>query len=506
MNRSERADAREEAREAKQFARAEAREAKREAKADAKAGRSHGASEGTTRSGWKRAALFTGRGLAGLLGIGVTIVVLTGIAFIPWPSWGVSAPVTNVDPTAQAQQRVCPGPLLTVGATAAEANRISSLGPVTVLSTGGVASTLNSSNQSAAQDGEPQLFTAAANAAPIAASQTQAIAQENYAGLTVAACTEPGSDSWLVGGSTALGNTSLLVLSNPSTQNATAIIDAFGANGPIDISGLGGVSVPAGAQVAIPLAGYLPNESTPILHVTSTGGQISAVIDTTQISDLTPVGAEVVGPSAAPATKLVIPGLVVDASIISAEKGDGVDGAATLRLLAPEADTTATVSVTGDQGAPGNVYTAHLSKGSVASVGLNSLAPGSYTVSVSADSPVVASTQSALTATEGTDFAWFASANALSDSVALAVPAAGTLHLSNQSGTAANVTLAGASSTQLTVPPNSSLSLPIAAGSWTASGVGGLFASLSLQAPGQLASMVVPGANVDAASVAVYTR
>lgn len=516
MASSDKAEAKAEAREAKAEAKAaqleakaEARAAEREAKQREKTERQLEAEEERTgkrkRSTLKTVAVVSGRSLVGLIGIGATIVILGGIAVIPWPSWGVAAPVSNIDPTAENQQVVCPGPMLTVGASA-NAKNISSLGPATVLNVGGSAASLTSTNPNAAQDGSPQAFSADANAAQLAASQSQTVALDSYSGLVAAACTAPATETWLVGGQTTLGYTQVLLLGNPSTVNAIVNVDIYGASGKIDTIGLGEIAVAPGAQVTIPLAGYAPNEVSPVVHVTSTGGRVAAAINTTQITGVTPIGAESIGPSAAPAKRVTIPGLVVDASVASAETGDGADGAATLRLLAASAATTASVSVTGENGAPGAVFSVDLTPGKVSSLPLTGLAAGNYTVTVTADQPLVAAAQSALTANGVTDFAWFASADGLADEASIAVPSAGTLHLNNPSTAAVSVTLTGPASKQVVVPAGGSTNIALDAGAWRTSASAGLFASLSFQGPGQLASFAVPGANANANAVSVYTR
>lgn len=454
----------------------------------------------------QKVAMTGGRLIVGVSGVAATAVVLGGIALVPWPSWGVSAPVSEINPSAAIQQRVCPGPLLTVGANTAQANTISSLGPVSVVSTGGDASSLSTTNPNAGTDGAPQAFTAAADASPLAAAQSQNLALESYAGLTAAACTEPVTETWLVGGNSTLGNTGVLVISNPSDVAADVRIELFGAEGSIAAEGLGGILVDPGQQVEFPLAGFAPNEQRPVIHVVSAGGRISAALNVSQIAGLTPVGAEVVGPSALPATVTAIPGVVVDTSGASAESGDGADGLPTLRLLAPAGDTRVDISVLGENGIAGTVQTVDLVAGTVIDVPIAGLAPGSYSIVLASEQPIVAAAQSAVAAAEGVDFAWFASATALPDSAGVAIPAtaAATMHLVNVSKVAITATLANGQ--QVSVPASGAVAVPASAGAGALSGVSGLFASVSLQAPGRLASFALPGVVLDSSAVSVYTR
>ena len=454
----------------------------------------------------QRIAVSGGRMVIGLTGVAATVVVLGGVALVTWPSWGVAAPVAVVDPAAASQQRVCPGPFLTVGANVSQANAITALGGVDVVSTGGTASPLTTTDVASNPYGPPQVFTAPADAAALAASQSQNLALETVAGLTAAACAEPVTEAWLVGGGAALGQTGVVVVSNPSDVTADVRLELYGADGPIAAEGLGGISIEPGGQVQFPLLGFAPNEPHPVIHVISAGGRITAALDSSTIFGLTPIGAEVIGPSALPSENAVIPGVVVDASNLSAEFGDGADGMPTVRLLAPADNTAVTITARTDSSTTPVLFTADLEAGKVLDLPLAGLPAGSYTLSVAATHPIVAAAQTALAAPEGTDYAWFASANPLTDTTGLAVPngATTTLHLVNPSTEAVTVTLA--SGQQFAVPASGSTSLPLPGGATSLTGTNGLFASLSLVNPGRIASMVVPGGPVGANAVQVYTR
>lgn len=482
-------------------------EAKRERQLDREAERR--GSKPVKRSAARTAAVVTGRSVVGVVGIVATAAVISGIALVPWPSVGVAAPVAQINPTAEDQLRACPGPFMTVGADPTQANVVSSLGPSSVVSSGGTASSLSSSNPNAAQDGAAQAFSDASTAAPLAAAQSQNLALDNYAGLSAAACTAPLQDSWLIGGDTALGSTAVLVLSNPSKLASIANVQLYGAAGPIETVGLNELEVPAGSQRLLPLSGYAINESAPVVHITTQGGRLSAAIDYSHIDGVTPTGADTIGPSAQAATKVSIPGVVVDSSIGLATQGEGADGAANVRVLVPgTTPANVSISVVGDNGAAGSAYTVTAQPGVATTVPLNGLAPGTYTVWITSDQPLVAAAQSALTAAEGTDVAWFASADNLPALTAFAVPAGApaTLHLANPTTGSVTVNVNGASQITLTVPAGAASSVAIPAGSWTASGGAGAVASVSLQSAGRLASLAVPGASADASVVSVYTR
>jgi hypothetical protein len=154
------------------------------------------------------------------------------------------------------------------------------------------------------------------------------------------------------------------------------------------------VAVPAATQLVPPrssrvvgLGGQAPEERSLVVHVTSAGGQVTAYVQDAAVRGFTPAGVELVVPGAAPATRQVIPGAVVEASA-----GDSPD-APLLRLLAPGADAEAAVTLLGPDGPvelPGTAAVP-LAAGEVTDVPLGGLPAGAYTVLVDSDAPVVAS-------------------------------------------------------------------------------------------------------------------
>ncbi|HLP23325.1 MAG TPA: DUF5719 family protein, partial [Microbacteriaceae bacterium] len=450
-------------------------------------------------------ALTGGRIATGVAGIAGAAIVAAGIGLVPWPAFSVVPPAVTVAPSAARQQLVCSGGFQTVGADSADVNAISVVGDARVLRSEGTETELlpESSGQ---QNSGGVVLTAPAEAAPLVATQVQKIASETAAGVVSSPCVPATAESWLVGGSTALGNTSVLVLSNPSEVDATVRLELFGADGPIQAQGLGGIRVEPGRQVSVPLAGFAPNETRPVVHVVSVGARVVAQIDTAMVNGITLAGADTIAPSLPPATELVIPGLVVDASISAAESGEGADRAATVRLLAPSQDATVSVRVVGDVRSVEKDLSVDVSAGEVVDVALTDLPSGNYSVFVSSTAPVVAAAQSALATPEGIDFAWFAPTTPLGDTAVIPVVDGGTalIHLSNP--TADEVRVRIADGPAVTVPAGGSTSVGLAVGLQRLSNTAGLYASVSLTGPGAFASSAVLGPQPLVGSLAVYTR
>ncbi|MBK5238958.1 MAG: hypothetical protein JJE28_07610, partial [Actinomycetales bacterium] len=73
-------------------------------------------------------------GFAGLVGVGVTVVVVTAVCLLPLPAYtAVTAPV-EVSPIAGEQSRVCAGPLLQVLPQVGDATTYFATGEPTVFS------------------------------------------------------------------------------------------------------------------------------------------------------------------------------------------------------------------------------------------------------------------------------------------------------------------------------------------------------------------------------------
>lgn len=156
-------------------------------------------------------------------------------------------------------------------------------------------------------------------------------------GLTLAACAPVGETQWLVGGGAAPGRTEQLVLSNPGPDPVTVSVAVWGSEGPVPTTGASGIVVPGGGRTVALLDGLAPGADAPVLAVSSNGGPVVAHLAETYREGTTDRGTEIVGPSAAPATDLVVPALP------GVPEGD--TGEVVLRLAAP-GDVQAVVDLT----------------------------------------------------------------------------------------------------------------------------------------------------------------
>lgn len=223
--------------------------------------------------------------------------------------------------------------------------------------------------------------------ATVAAATSSYVTAGDLRGLAAASCQAPTTDAWLVGGSTELGATALLVLQNAGSTAAVVHLDVYGATGPVDLATEQYLVAP-GAERVVVLGGLAPEERRVAVHVTASGGRVTAHVQDSTLDGFTPTGTDLVVASAAPSRRQVVPGVVLLATDV-----DDPD-AGVLRLLAPgTAATTARVRLLGPDGVedlPG-AGELRLDPGVVTDVPLGGLPAGAYTLVVEADRAVVAS-------------------------------------------------------------------------------------------------------------------
>ncbi|MCU1586465.1 MAG: hypothetical protein JWM49_3021 [Microbacteriaceae bacterium] len=457
------------------------------------------------------AVLVGARIVTGIVGVAVAALAIGAATLVPLPSYTSAPPGVVVTPVASAQQRVCPGPVLRLGdASGQQATVISSVGKPTVRhsQTAGRATLAPLRSTDNTSGVAPELLTLpphspSSTAAPIlSGSQSQSIDSGDLVGFAAAECAEGSADSWLVGGSTVTGRTTLITLSNPSNVVATVNLTIYSEAGPVSAAGAQGITVAPGGQRVLSLAGFAPDVSAPVVRVQSTGGQVIANLQQSVIRTLEPGGVDIVGPSTAPAKITTIPGIVISNGIAvtarQAESGYG-DMRSIIRLYVPGTQPAkAEISIVPENGSeaatPVRVV---VQPGVVTEVPLDSYPDANYTVTIASDQPLVGAARiSTVSATGQSDFAWFASAPSL-PSPALISVAPGpnpVLHIENPTAKEAVVTISspGQSSAKVTIPAGRSVDQPATADTnYTLSGFAALRATVSYSGDAQLGSFPV---------------
>lgn len=482
----------------------------------------------------RRWALAGARVMTGLLGIGVAVATVGAATLLPWPSHRAEPALTTVTPVATQQQAVCPGPLLALAADASQASSASSIGEAATVYAAGSANALAPDevtrtpllvpdNLAGDVAGTPLALSApvqddAAGTVPLlAGAQSQTAQSETITGFAATTCTEAASDGWIVAGSTALGQTSLLLLSNPSAVVATVELTVYGESGVVDAPGASGILVQPGSQRVISLAGLAPNLNSPVIRVTTRGGQVVASLQQSVIRGLVPGGIDLVGTTAAPGPEQVIPGFIVPAAPIdetrSNDSGFHEDGAVVRVLNLGDAPAEVELSVTADDGGTGSSSVVTVEPGVASEIPLDELAAGSYTLRLNSLQPLVAAARSTEKSATSEDFAWFVATAALGDDSAIAVAEgpAPTLRLANSSGSDQTLTLHQPSGPPVTLdlPADSSLIRPLVGGaSYALSGteLDGVRASVSYQGSAALASFAINPPSPLAQPLGVYVR
>jgi hypothetical protein len=250
-------------------------------------------------------------------------------------------------------------------------------------------------------DGEAAAVTVEPLGGQSAAADTVSVysaADGDLAGADATSCITPSHEHWLTGAATAVGTTAVLVLSNPSASASTVDLGLYGAEGPVEAAGTAGIVLAPGQTRSLVLGGLAPDEEHLAVRVSAQGGAVGAFIQQHRLSGIVPGGVDVIQPTAAPAPRVVMPGVAVPSpqvvkDMARQDESEGMGPAVT--IVAPSVGVTAEVSVSGPDGPvalpAGGVV--QVGSGSTVRVPLTGLERGTYTVSVSADAPVTASAQ-----------------------------------------------------------------------------------------------------------------
>ncbi len=456
----------------------------------------------------KGAVIIGARVVSGVIGLVAAALVLLAASFLPLPSHTMSVPSVLVAPEPASQQLVCAGPLLSLGsASGAGATQASSFGNPAVRS-GSTAGSVKYSRLSETDNSSkvaPTLLTLGPTspATLFSGSQSQEAQTEDAAGLAASECTSGSGDSWLVGGATATGRTTLVTLSNPTGVAATATLTIYSEQGTVSAAGLEGIVVPAGAQRVISLAAFAPGANSPVVRVQSRGGSLVANLQQTTVRTLNPGGVDIVDAAAPPSTTTVIPGVdIVNSGAVFAQQG-GVgysDLVSVVRLLAPGTQAAhVAISVVPEGSTAKRVSAAQvtLKAGTVTDVPLGQFADGSYSIVVTSDRPIVGGARVSTVGSAGqSDFAWLAGARSLTgaNAVVIAPGPSARAHLANPSTApvVVAITPTGGTATTVTIPAGSAVSVAVDQGTtYRFTSVGAFEASIGYLGDGLIAGFTV---------------
>jgi len=468
----------------------------------------------------KAAAAVGARVVVGIIGIGTAAAAVLGATFLELPSYTAAPASELVVPVPTAQQLTCPGPLLRLSdESGAEASSVFTLGEaITSFSSNTGAVEQARITQSDAQTGEvsaePLVLSAAADGrltetvVRLSGAQSQSVNLGDYVGFASASCRAVGGDSWLVGGATTTGRTTLISLTNPTEVASTVTLDIFDENGIVTAAGTSGIVVPPNGQRVLSLAGFAPGVASPVVHITSSGGQITAELQQSIVRGLDPGGIDIVGATQPPSRSVIIPSMIVTSlEGIQALRGTSAqtdDVVSAVRVFVPgeeAARITTTLTPSDAAGVP-ITFTRDISAGVVTDIPIEELATGTYTVRLESDQPIVAAarTTSAMVGDNetitATDFTWFTASPALSEETQFTVAAGleAVLNVTNTSGGPVDATLTSAAGVdeQHSIEPASTWRVPVPNGTTlTLAPSAQLFVSITQAADGLISAYSV---------------
>jgi hypothetical protein len=339
----------------------------------------------------------------------------------------------------------------------------------------------------------------------ITGSTTQLVGIDSMRGLAAASCQQPSNDIWLVGGSTAPGREALLILTNPTPNDATVDLNIFTDLGEIEVAGLSGISVLANSTSVIPLASFAPSVATLAVQVQSSGAKIAGWIQHRVMNGTESLGVDYVAPSRAPQLVSVIPGFVVRGTeaINQVAITEGVsDAGHTLRVFAPTGANITVQIVSTSAEVFGAVITGVIEPGAVQDFRISDLLDGNYSVFVTSDQPVYATAKAAIGNDGGTprmDFTWLTASEPITTARAVMtsgiVPPEGASYVvlanpQNEVRSATVTSLETGAATVLQVPALGTTEVAIT-GAVSVSSDSEIFASVALLAAGQISSLAI---------------
>lgn len=151
-----------------------------------------------------------------------------------------------------------------------------------------------------------------AGALGLAAAQWHVSEEEFARGLTAAPCVTPGTDLWLVAGGGDAGRLERVVIVNPSADPVTADVTVHGESGVLPSTGGQDVVVAGNGRVVVLLDAIAGGESSPAVHVRSSGGPVVAMLGDRWLDGSIDRGLELTPPAAPADLDQVVPIIAAD--------------------------------------------------------------------------------------------------------------------------------------------------------------------------------------------------
>lgn len=267
------------------------------------------------------------------------------------------------------------------------------------------------------------------------AIQTQFANGKQAFGLAAANCVPGSNEAWLIAGDNSVGREALLILANPTNVDSTVSLQLYGTSGPIQGTGLSGISAPAGKVTVLALSSFAPKAETFSVHVSSRGAELGIWLQQKTVRGLTPGGLDLIGATAVPSKVIDIPGVFIrNTSALSnlANDSNYQDVKPLLRLTAPgDKEVKFTAQVQGADGSSfGTVIQGQVPAGSTRDFALEDIADGNYSVHVESDGELLGGVRYSRISGSLPDFAWAQAVEAKKLLAGFTAPAGATSKLS----------------------------------------------------------------------------
>lgn len=157
-------------------------------------------------------------------------------------------------------------------------------------------------------------------------------------GMASTACAPAASEFWFVGGGAVAGRKTRVLLVNPDDTAASVDVIVHGPDGIIEAPAGRGLIVPPVDRLTVQLDVLAPGVNGTAFHVIARTGRIGASVDDEQRSGLASVGTDWIPQSAAPSTKVYVPGIVngIGARVLSIVSTSENDANVSLRVISSE--------------------------------------------------------------------------------------------------------------------------------------------------------------------------
>lgn len=481
-----------------------------------------------TATGRTRRGALARRVVTGVIGTAAVAGLVWAAATVPVPVVNRDVPAATVEPLVQTTERVCAGPLLqateqggqltttTVGQASPSIAGASGVPQQGASGEGASAVTIRSETPAGKPAGgfmAAQRVDLAPGDAPVAR------------GFLATQCQSPAASSWLFADSGTKEVSSVLSIVNPTDRPSRITLGVATESGLLNLGTAGEFELPAKSQRNLPVAGLAPNATTVAVHVASSGGLVTASVHERLLRGASSRGASITAGMPDASTSATIVGFPLKATAPDGSRNaaltrnaDGGSGSAQavagglLRLMAPAsgpgADSVdATVVFRGEDGREAHRQTVRMAPNTPTTVALDGIPDGRYNISIEARSPVLAAAKSYVASATAEDAGWFLPSSTVSGDLAIPVPTGpgAAISVANPRGepAAVNLTDPNGVTTRIDVPPAGSVTVPVAGGAWSASGLSGARVAVTYAGDGMLAGFPVSAGDAIGGSVRV---